>query len=128
MTKSIYTTITNPYVIMTKYTKLYPSNYISYYYNPYFPHTNSCDKTQTDEKKQKNNRPNVSTPNNAIHIPSIPDDIDNTKELKKQFSEIKFIYDEMNNGLEILCDFTTPEEEKIKKEYMELNEKLFNLE
>ena len=34
----------------------------------------------------------------------------------------------MNNGLEILCDFTTPEEEKIKKEYMELNEKLFNLE
>jgi hypothetical protein len=119
------------------------------------PHNNSCEKsTQTNENEPNNNKPNNNKPNNnkpnnnkpnnnkpnnnkpnnnnkpsnLIPIPSIPDfHDDNTKSLKNNFAEIKIIYDEMINGLDILCDFTNPEEEKIKKKYMELNEKLFNL-
>ena len=102
-------------------------------YYSYFPHTNSCDKSRQtnscDKYTQTNeNEPNNNRPNNSIPISSIPDfHYDNTKEVKNKFTEIKIIYDEMNNGLDILCDFTTPEEEKNKKEYMELNEKLFYL-
>jgi hypothetical protein len=125
-----YLSINNPYLSIN-------NPYLSIN-NPYLsinnPHNNSCEKsTQTNENepnnnKPNNNKPNNIKPNNLIPIPSIPDfHDDNTKNLKNNFTEIKIIYDEMINGLDILCDFTNPEEEKIKKKYMELNEKLFNL-
>jgi hypothetical protein len=92
------------------------------------PNNNKPNNNKPNNNKPNNNKPNNNKPSNLIPIPSIPDfHDDNTKSLKNNFAEIKIIYDEMINGLDILCDFTNPEEEKIKKKYMELNEKLFNL-
>lgn len=50
----------------------------------------------------------------------------NYSKCEARFKELEVQYNQMCNKLDELLDFTTEEEAKIKQEYMELKEKLFN--
>jgi hypothetical protein len=48
------------------------------------------------------------------------------EELINRFEELKLLNLNMTNNMEILCDFTSEEEAKIKQEYIELEELIMN--
>lgn len=51
----------------------------------------------------------------------------NYSRCKTRFEELKIQYNKICDEMDFLVDFTSPEEAKIKQEYMELEEKLLNL-